>query len=132
MRILGKFFSFCVVGALAALVEMAVFNVVFFLGGVFVLSKIIGIFGGLCFNFFTNRKYTFLDSSGLIKKQVPKFLVVYGVAFVVNLSVSSLVNYLLPGGSLYANVAAASGIVAQIPISFFGSLKWTFRKNQTE
>lgn len=131
MKTIKKFFSFCIVGALAALVEMAVFNAVFFLGSFFVMSKVIGTFGGLAFNFFTNRKYTFLDSSGLIRKQVPKFLAVYGLAFAVNLSVSFLVNYLLPGGTLYANVAAASGIVAQIPVSFFGSLKWTFTKNQS-
>lgn len=127
MKNLKKFISFCIVGGLAALVELGFFNLVYMVDASFVLSKIIGIFFALCFNFFINRKYTFLASQGKIKKQVPKFLSVYAVAFIVNLSVSYLINSLLPAGDLYANIAAASGILAQIPVSFFGSLKWTFK-----
>lgn len=126
MKTLKKFASFCVVGGLAALVELGVFNLIYIFGNLFVLSKVVGILVALNFNFAINRKFTFLATKGLLKKQIPKFLTVYAVAFIVNVSVSYIVNIILPAGSLYANIAAASGIVAQIPVSFFGSLRWTF------
>jgi|SRR6056297_2927881 len=127
MKLLKKFFSFCFVGGLAALVELGVFNMIYFFGNLFILSKIIGISFALGFNFIINRKFTFLATKGLLEKQVPKFLAIYAVAFIVNLSVSYIVKIFLPLGSLYANIAAASGIIAQIPVSFFGSLKWVFK-----
>jgi len=116
------------VGGLAALVELGIFNLIYLFGNIFILSKIIGILVALCFNFVINRKFTFFATNGLLKKQIPQFLTVYGVAFVVNVSVSYIVNVVLPSGSLYANISAASGILAQIPVSFFGSLKWTFNE----
>ncbi|MFW6283290.1 MAG: GtrA family protein [Minisyncoccales bacterium] len=126
MRTLKKFISFCIVGGLAALVELGVFNLAYIFGNFFVLSKILGILFALCFNFIINRKFTFLATKGLLKKQIPRFLTVYALAFFVNISVSYIVNILLPSGGLYVNIAAASGIIAQIPVSFLGSLKWTF------
>lgn len=131
MGTIKKFISFCIVGGLAALVELGFFNLVYIFGNLFVLSKISGILVALCFNFFINRKFTFRATGGLIKKQAPKFLTVYATAFIVNVSVSYIVNTILPSGSLYANIAAASGIVAQIPVSFFGSLKWAFKNKET-
>src|SRR6056297_2984329 len=128
MSIIRKFISFCTVGGLAALVELGFFNLIYLFGNIFILSKIIGILVALCFNFVINRKFTFFATNGLLKKQIPQFLTVYGVAFVVNVSVSYIVNVVLPSGSLYANISAASGILAQIPVSFFGSLKWTFNE----
>ena len=128
MSIIRKFISFCTVGGLAALVELGIFNLIYLFGNIFILSKIIGILVALCFNFVINRKFTFFATNGLLKKQIPQFLTVYGVAFVVNVSVSYIVNVVLPSGSLYANISAASGILAQIPVSFFGSLKWTFNE----
>jgi len=123
-----KFISFCIVGGLAALVELISFNLFFYFNTPFILSKIFGILIALCFNFFFNRKYTFLATEKKIKKQVHKFLIVYLVAFLVNVSVSVFVKSFVPQGILYTNIAVALGIIAQIPISFFGSLFWTFKK----
>lgn len=124
-----KFVSFCTVGGIASLVELGIFNIVFLLDNPFLISKIAGIFFALSFNFIVNRRFTFLDHNGKKKKQIPKFIIVYILTISVNLAASTIMNNILPGGDLYANIAAASGIIVSIPISFFGSLKWTFRNN---
>jgi len=129
MQTWKKFVSFCTVGGLASLVELGVFNLVFLLNNAFIASKIAGVFVALSFNFLVNRRFTFLDYNGKKKKQIPKFIAVYTVTILVNLLVSKTMFNILPTGSLYSNIAAASGIIASIPISFFGSLKWTFRNN---
>ena len=129
MQTWKKFVSFCTVGGFASLVELGVFNLVFLFDNSFLISKISGVFVALSFNFFVNRRFTFLDYNGKKKKQIPKFIIVYVVTILVNLLVSKTMFNVLPAGSLYSNVAAASGIIASVPISFFGSLRWTFKNN---
>ena len=129
MKTWKKLISFCTVGGFASLVEMGVFNIFYLFNDAFIASKIAGIFVALSFNFFANRRFTFSDHNGKMKKQIPKFITVYVITIMVNLLVSKLMFNILPGGSLYSNIAAASGIIASIPISFFGSLKWTFKNN---
>jgi len=117
---------FCIVGATGALIELLSFNL-FFIFITFPLSKLFAIILALIFNFNVNRNYTFLASSGKIKKQLPKYVLIYSMAFLVNFGVSLIVQEVLPAGVLNANIAAASGIVIAIPISFLGSLLWIFR-----
>ncbi len=126
MRTHIKFMIFCIVGATGALIELLSFNL-FFIFITFPLSKLFAIILALIFNFNVNRNYTFLASSGKIKKQLPKYVLIYSMAFLVNFGVSLIVQEVLPAGVLNANIAAASGIVIAIPISFLGSLLWIFR-----
>ena len=123
-----KFVLFCAVGVLAALVELGFFNIFYFINLGFPLSKFLGIFFALCFNFLINRRVTFSATNGLVKKQISKFIFVYAGAFLVNFGVSLAVNSVLPQSNFYVNLAVVSGIVAQIPISFFGSLLWAFKE----
>ena len=41
---------------------------------------------------------------------------------------SVLMREFIGNGILGGNIAAASGIIAAIPITFFGSLYWVFKK----
>ena len=126
MGLKRKFFSFCFAGASGATLELLSFNV-FFLFLSFPISKTIALIIALSLNFIINRNITFFAKSGKITKQFMRYIVVYSVAITVNLSVSIFVNSLLPPGILNSNIATVSGIIAAIPISFFGSLHWVFK-----
>ncbi|MBU2576597.1 MAG: GtrA family protein [Nanoarchaeota archaeon] len=126
MGLKKKFLSFCFAGASGALLELASFNI-FFIFLTFMPSKILSLALALALNFSINRNITFLARSGKITKQFTKYLVVYAIAIVVNLSVSLLMNNFLGNGAINANIATASGIATAIPITFLGSLHWVFK-----
>ena len=125
MGLKRKFFSFCFAGASGALVELVSFNLFFiFLG--FSTSKVLSLMIALSLNFMINRNITFLAKSGKITKQFIRYILVYSIAIIVNLSVSITTNSFLGPGTLNANIATVTGIAFAIPITFFGSLYWVF------
>jgi putative flippase GtrA len=126
MELKKKFFSFCFAGASGAIVELVSFNL-FFIFLAFMPSKILSLAIALTLNFILNRNFTFKAYSERKRKQFSRYLAVYAVAIVVNLSVSLLMNNILGNGAINANIATATGIVAAIPITFFGSLHWVFK-----
>jgi len=130
MRLRYKFFWFCVVGGTGALIELFVFNVMFFLGLVFAVSKFIGLFLSLCFNFITNRNFTFSARSEKMRVQAMRYAVVYAIAFLVNFFSSLLFVSFLNHSTLEANIASALGVVCAIPVTFLGSLLWIFRNGK--
>jgi putative flippase GtrA len=125
MGLKKKILSFCFAGASGALLELISFNLLFILFS-FSLSKVLSLALALSINFTINRNITFFARSGRITKQFTRYLVVYGIAILVNISVSLLANNILGDGRIYANIAAATGIAAAIPITFLGSLYWVF------
>jgi len=126
MRHLKKFFSFCFAGASGATLEIISFNL-FFLFSPFALAKLVSLALALSLNFTINRNITFLARSGRISKQFLRYLIIYAIGVTVNYSVSILTNNILGNGVLNANIATVSGIIAGIPITFFGSLHWVFK-----
>ena len=130
MELKKKFLSFSFAGAAGAALELTSFNL-FFIFLTFTPSKIISLTLALTLNFTINRNITFLARSEKITKQFAKYLAVYTIAIVVNLSISLAMNQLLGPGTLNANIATASGILAAIPITFLGSLHWIFRDKIT-
>lgn len=50
------------------------------------------------------------------------------ILLITNVSISSFVFSLTGEGTLNANISSVSGIIARIPISFLGSMLWTFKK----
>lgn len=143
-NVLMKFLCFCFVGGTSALIHMLVFNVFFkvfgfylnsnivFLGASmnYILSFIMGVMISIVYNFSMNRNITFYAKNTSLKKQIPKFLVVYGLSIGVNFIIGIIVlNMFGIENILNANIAAFSGILASIPVSFFGSLLWTFKKS---
>lgn len=126
MGLKKKFLSFCFAGASGAILELISFNI-FFLFLTFFPSKILSLSLALSLNFTINRNITFFARSGKITKQFTKYLIIYTIAIIINLSVSLLMNSVLGNGTINANIATVIGIVAAIPITFFGSLHWVFK-----
>ena len=123
-----KFIIFCIIGGLSALVDLFLFNSLFYLKINFIFCRIFAIFGAVIFNFFINRKFTFLSKEKAIKTQISKHFAIYGLVMMANILVSSTLFNLLGRNVIYANIASIAGIIYGIPISFIGSLLWTFKK----
>lgn len=138
-----KFAVFCFVGGTSALIHIAAFNIFFsrfnnfsnnelFLFGAsknYVIATIIAILVSIIYNFTMNRNVTFSAKHEPINKQIPKYAVVYSLSTGFNFIVSVLIISLIGENTFNANIATISGIVASIPISFLGSLLWTFKKS---
>jgi|TARA_B100001964_G_scaffold239840_1_gene308317 putative flippase GtrA len=124
-----KFIVFCVVGGVSALVDLAFFNLAFFVGTSFILARIFGVLISMIFNFSMNRSVSFSAGGRSMKGQVPKYLVVYAVSSTINVLAGFLAVNILGPGVIRANVASAIGIVVAIPFSFFGLLLWAFKKD---
>lgn len=124
-----KFAFFCLVGFCAFLIDWGFFNIIYRISALFVLSRVTSALISMIFNFNVNRNITFSAGGYPIKKQVSRWLIVYFVALLVNVSVGKIVLTILGENLLNANIAYFCGIALAIPISFLGSLLWVFKKN---
>lgn len=129
MRIRFKFIVFCIVGSLATLSDFLFFNLFYFLKLGFVGSITLAWIISMTFNFTINRNFTFSANGISIKGQIPRWLTLYFVAFLLRLFIGKGVLYYLGDTPLNANIAFLSGLAISVPLSFFGSLFWVFRKN---
>jgi len=125
---LKKVSLFLLFGGLGVLIELIFLNIFLFFDLIFILAKIFSLFIALSFNFMMNRVFTFSARNSKIFHQIPKYITIQSISFLVNVGVSLLVVSLLPKTIIYANIASASGILAALPVNFLGSLFWTFRK----
>ncbi|MEK6847507.1 MAG: GtrA family protein [Nanoarchaeota archaeon] len=123
---LKKFIFFCIVGVLSAVVDLTVFNLLFEINTPFAISRTFAVLSAIAFNFALNRNITFKAKTGLMKRQFPKHVLVYTLVLITNVVISSIAIYLLGENPLNANIASIFGIISGIPISFFGSMRWTF------
>ena len=126
MRLHVKFLFFCIIGAIGVLIELAVFNILFYFDALFILSKTVGVLSGITFAFFMNRHITFAKGHKRLIKQVHKHAIVYSIGFVVSVVSSVIIKNLLPEGDLYANIAVLTGVAIAVPVNFLGSHYWTF------
>jgi len=127
-KIIKKFFIFCIVGGLSFLVDIIFLNLFFWLGLSFIISRTFSITLALLFNFIMNRNLTFSALGKPLKLQVPKYLIVYVFANLVNLFVSVFLVTLLGESYINVNLASVVGVISAIPFSFLGSNLWTFRR----
>ena|SRR5690349_7165272 len=67
---------FILVGICNTTIDFAILFTLKSMGLPIVPANIISTTAAFCFSFFANRKYTFKDSGGNIKKQLPLFIVV--------------------------------------------------------
>jgi putative flippase GtrA len=126
----GKFMMFCFVGLTAALIHLTVFNFFrFWVGVSFFISLVLAIFISIIYNFSMNRNITFSARGHSIKKQLPRYLVVYVLSIGTNIITALIINAILGAGVFQENMAAVGGILLSIPISFLGSLFWAFKKD---
>ncbi len=124
-----RFLFFCLIGGISFLIDWSFFNVFykFVLG--FVISTICSVAISMVFNFSVNRNITFSARGDHMGKQIIKWLMVYGVAILVRIGIGKLILLWLGETVLTANIAFIVGIAVSIPISFFGSMLWAFKKN---
>ncbi len=126
--VLKKIFFFGVTGGIATLIDLLFFNIFFILSSAFVLSRMGGIIVSILFNFTSNRNITFKAKKGKIPKQITKFLILYAISMGANVLTGKIVLSLLNDSLLSANIAAISGLIVSIPISFLGLMFWVFKE----
>lgn len=129
-----RFLLFCFVGGTSSLIHIAVFNFFrFWINFSFVFSWILGLLFSIGYNFSMNRNITFSARGHSIKRQLPRYLIVYATSISANFFTALFVRYLLGGLvlniALQENIALFAGVAVSIPISFFGSLLWAFKKD---
>jgi putative flippase GtrA len=125
-----KFLMFCFVGATSALIHLIIFNFFrFWVEISFFISLVFAISISIVYNFFMNRNITFSAKCHPIKKQLPRYIIVYGLSIGTNIITALTIKTILGIGVLQENIAAIGGIALSIPVSFLGSLFWTFKKD---
>lgn len=127
-KIFHQIILFCATGGIATFIDILFFNVFFITTSLFILSRIGGIGISMIFNFTFNRNFTFKAKNKKTHHQLWKFVILYGISMTANILVGKSVLLLLNGSLLSANIAAISGILVSIPISFLGMMFWVFKK----
>jgi len=125
-----KFFIFCFVGFCAFLIDWSFFNLFYKIGVGFVSSRFCSAIISMIFNFNINKNITFKAKGHSVKKQIIRWLIVYSIAILINISVGKIVLNMLGENLLNVNIAYFAGIAIAIPISFLGSLLWVFKKKE--
>jgi len=131
-KTLRQFITFAIVGGIATVIDFLFFNLVFWITTGFIFSRFIGIFISMVWNFLANRKITFKATEEDPRRQLFKYLIVYGIAMGANVFVGWIAFQMLGPGQLNANIAAVLGLVVSIPTAFFGSKLWVFKKKREE
>lgn len=126
-RTVKQFIIFGFVGGVATIIDFLIFNLLFWLTEWFILSRIIGIAMSMIWNFTANRHITFKATKGDPRKQLFKYLIVYGISMGANVLVGWVAFQMLGPGQLNANIAAALGLAVSIPTAFIGSKLWAFK-----
>jgi len=114
---------FIFVGILNTIVGYGSYYILLDLGVYYILAAFIGHVIGVTHSFIWNKKWTF-KSKGNTQKEILKFTSVYGLTFLINLSLLAL---LVEKFMLNPKIAGifALGIVTMI--SFGGHKYWSFR-----
>jgi len=125
-----RFNFFCIIGLTAFLIDWGFFNLFYKITSWFIFSMTLGTIISMIFNFNINRNITFKARGHCIKKQIIRWLIVYIIAFLTRVFSGKLILFLIGESILTANIAFLTGVIIAIPISFFGSLFWAFKKTK--
>ena len=86
-------------------------------------ANVLSTTAAFCFSFFANKKYTFKESSGDLKKQIPLFIVITLTGlWGVQTGVIFLVSYLLADSMLSGDIIL---LIAKI-VATVASLVWNY------
>jgi putative flippase GtrA len=118
--------KFCVVGASGYLVNLAVYTVLLGAAGVhYLLAAACAFVAAATNNYAWNRNWTFRAQNGHVYSQGLRFLAVSAVSLCANL----LLLHGLIGVGADKVVAQALTIALVMPLNFFGSKLWAFRRS---
>jgi putative flippase GtrA len=127
-----QFIKFCFVGASGVVVNLVVFNLTILLWRLAsgstptaaeYLGNLLGFVVSVLTNYYLNRRWTF-RSSGAVSSELPKFVTVSIIAYLVNLGVFTLARH---GLHLDDNVSQLIAIACVMPINFILNKLWSFR-----
>lgn len=129
---LGKF---GVIGLVAYIIDLTIFNVLRFAGGEGPLydkpltAKVISVLAATTFAYFGNRHWTFKDRSrSSFRRQYTLFFVFNAVGMIISLSCLWVSHYLLGFESALADNISANvvGLVLGTVFRFWGYHNWVF------
>ena len=129
---LGKF---GVIGLVAYIIDLTIFNVLRFAGGEGPLydkpltAKVISVLAATTFAYFGNRHWTFKDRSrSSFRRQYTLFFVFNAVGMIISLSCLWVSHYLLGFESALADTISANviGLVLGTVFRFWGYHNWVF------
>ena len=129
---LGKF---GVIGLVAYIIDLTIFNVLRFAGGEGPLydkpltAKVVSVLAATTFAYFGNRHWTFKDRSrSSFRRQYTLFFVFNAVGMVISLSCLWVSHYLLGFESALADNISANvvGLVLGTVFRFWGYHNWVF------
>jgi putative flippase GtrA len=121
-----QFIKFGVVGASGAVVSFVIFHALLHEHLDIKLAFSIGFIAGGVNNYFWNRHWTF-RSKGHVGKELAQFLSVSGVALVLGIIITAILDHLLPPFHLRNSLIWLCGTVGGMGVNFFANKYWTFR-----
>ncbi|HEV2879463.1 MAG TPA: GtrA family protein [Candidatus Eremiobacteraceae bacterium] len=121
-----QFIKFGVVGASGALVSFIIFHILLHYGLDLKLAFSLGFIAGGVNNYWWNRHWTF-RSRGHVGKELAQFLTVSGVALILGIIITGVLDKYLPMFHLRNSLIWLCGTVGGMGVNFFVNKYWTFR-----
>ena len=122
--------KFLFVGGLNTAVGYGVFVLLILLNAHYIIAATVSHIVGVTNSYLWNKFFTFKNNKKISHQEISKFIVVYGVVYIVNLG---LLWWLIDIRGLNPLVAQLINVVVIAIISFFGQKYWTFKmENQNE
>lgn len=116
--------KFAIVGAVGAVVNLAVYKGLLYAGLHYLLAATISFLVAVTSNYSWNRIWTFRDRRAGVAAQGARFLVVSTLALGANL----LLLHLLVRAGTGKFLGQAIAIVLVTPVNFIGNRLWSFRR----
>ena len=127
-----RFGFFCFIGGASFLIDWSFFNFFYNFGISFVVAVTLSFCISMIFNFSVNRNITFSARGQRVRRQIYRWLIIYFIAFLIRVGSGKVILILLGESLFVANIAFIIGVVLAIPVSFFGSLLWAFKKEEKQ
>ena len=121
-----QFLKFGLVGASGALVSFVIFHLLLHFGLDLKLAFSVGFITGGVNNYWWNRHWTF-RSRGHMGKELAQFLTVSGMALVLGIIITGLLDKHLPPFHLRNSLIWLCGTIGGMGVNFFVNKYWTFR-----
>jgi len=125
-RGLRQFLKFGVVGASGAVISFVIYHALLHIHFDLKLAFSIGFIAGGVNNYFWNRHWTF-RSKGHMGKELAQFLTVSGMALLLGIVITGLLDRYLPAFHLRNSLIWLCGTVGGMGVNFFVNKYWTFR-----
>lgn len=119
-KIARQFVVFVMAGVMNTAFGYSIFALLVFLGMHYVLAVLGSTIVGIIFNFFTLGRLVFQNNNNSL---FSKFLLLYGILYLVNISIVSILNLII--SNLYINGAIA--IMTCAMLSFFVNKYYVFK-----